>query len=137
MLVISLHSEEVEIPLAEISDARYTLFSKPQYRTLSTAITQWMLENLKLTEEEYFDQIDQRLKNRLLGIPNLTVIINSDDQNNYDSDVKNLLENFNSSISTEPKDSWMLLNSPNNPNPKEAEVIETINKIQTLKQKNF
>jgi hypothetical protein len=137
MLVISLHSEEVEIPLAEISDARYTLFSKLQYRTLSTAITQWMLENLKLTEEEYFDQIDQRLKNRLLGIPNLTVIINSDDQNNYDSDVKNLLENFNSSISTEPKDSWMLLNSPNNPNPKEAELIETINKIQTLKQKNF
>jgi hypothetical protein len=137
MLVISLHSEEVEIPLAEISDARYTLFSTLQYRTLSTAITQWMLENLKLTEEEYFDQIDQRLKNRLLGIPNLTVIINSDDQNNYDSDVKNLLENFNSSISTEPKDSWMLLNSPNNPNPKEAELIETINKIQTLKQKNF
>ena len=137
MLVINLLSEEVEIPLAEISDARYTLFSKSQYQTLATAITQWMHENSKLSEEEYFDLMDQRLKNRLLGIPNLTVIINSDENNNDDSEFVNLLENFNSSISYDPKESLMLLNSPNNPNPKEAELLETINKIQTLKQKNF
>jgi hypothetical protein len=96
-----------------------------------------MHENSKLTEEEYFDLMDQRLKNRLLGIPNLTVIINSDENNNDDSEFVNLLENFNSSISYDPKESLMLLNSPNNPNPKEAELLETINKIQTLKQKNF